>query len=145
MKCAICKKPLSNPESIKRGIGPICWNKSIANAIRKENEEGQAPILDIPFEGDVVCKRTEKGACVNIPQLEIRHSPTGFEWGYGGSGPADLALNVLMLFTDRTNAYQLHQQFKWEFISILPREGGVIKGDEIRGWLKAHEEQGVLF
>lgn len=23
------------------------------------------------------------------------HSPTGFEWGYGGSGPADLALSIL--------------------------------------------------
>lgn len=29
-------------------------------------------------------------------RLEIRsHSPTGFEWGYGGSGPAQLALAIL--------------------------------------------------
>lgn len=25
----------------------------------------------------------------------VVHSPTGFEWGYGGSGPADLALSIL--------------------------------------------------
>ena len=25
----------------------------------------------------------------------VYHSPTGFEWGYAGSGPADLALNIL--------------------------------------------------
>jgi len=25
----------------------------------------------------------------------IHDSPTGFEWGYGGSGPADLALSIL--------------------------------------------------
>lgn len=25
-----------------------------------------------------------------------RHSPTGFEWGYGGSGPADLARSLLI-------------------------------------------------
>src|SRR5207302_1533158 len=24
------------------------------------------------------------------------HSPDGFEWGYGGSGPADLALAILI-------------------------------------------------
>jgi hypothetical protein len=26
----------------------------------------------------------------------VRHSPTGFEWGYGGSGPADLARCLLL-------------------------------------------------
>ena len=27
------------------------------------------------------------------PRLDLRnHSPSGFEWGYGGSGPAQLAL-----------------------------------------------------
>lgn len=25
----------------------------------------------------------------------VRHSPTGFNWGYGGSGPADLARSLL--------------------------------------------------
>lgn len=26
----------------------------------------------------------------------VRHSPTGFSWGYGGSGPADLARSLLI-------------------------------------------------
>jgi hypothetical protein len=39
--------------------------------------------------------------------LELRldlfnHSPTGFEWGYGGSGPAQLALAILALSPRRT-------------------------------------------
>ena len=30
------------------------------------------------------------------PRLDLaNHSPTGFEWGYGGSGPAQLALALL--------------------------------------------------
>src|SRR5262245_4369364 len=30
------------------------------------------------------------------PRLELaNHSPTGFEWGYGGSGPAQLALAMV--------------------------------------------------
>lgn len=30
------------------------------------------------------------------PRLDLRnHSPTGFEWGYSGSGPAQLALAIL--------------------------------------------------
>jgi len=30
-----------------------------------------------------------------LPHI-IRHSPTGMEWGYGGSGPADLARSILI-------------------------------------------------
>ena len=30
----------------------------------------------------------------NVPYLVIHHSPTGFAWGYSGSGPSDLGLNV---------------------------------------------------
>jgi hypothetical protein len=26
----------------------------------------------------------------------VKHSPSGFSWGYGGSGPADLALSILV-------------------------------------------------
>lgn len=33
------------------------------------------------------------------PRLDLRnHSPTGFAWGYGGSGPAQLALAILADF-----------------------------------------------
>ena len=24
-KCSVCNKPLSNPKSVERGIGPVCW------------------------------------------------------------------------------------------------------------------------
>src|SRR5579862_9119212 len=34
----------------------------------------------------------------NVPWSVVSHRPSGFEWGYGGSGPADLALNILNWF-----------------------------------------------
>lgn len=47
---------------------------------------------------DVTCTRGEDGTVTcSIPQKHKHHSPTGFEIGYGGSGPADLALNILAL------------------------------------------------
>ncbi|HVM96244.1 MAG TPA: DUF6166 domain-containing protein, partial [Candidatus Acidoferrales bacterium] len=49
---------------------------------------------------DVVIQRERDGTVhVNIkaPRL-VYHSPTGYEYGYGGSGPSDLALNVLEEF-----------------------------------------------
>jgi hypothetical protein len=47
----------------------------------------------------------------------VRHSPTGFEWGYGGSGPADLARALLLDATGSTEAYM---DFKWSVIANLP-------------------------
>jgi len=31
----------------------------------------------------------------------VRHSPDGFQWGYGGSGPSDLALSIMTDFSKR--------------------------------------------
>ena len=63
---------------------------------------------------DVICRR-EAGRTIveGISQEWVWHSPTGFEWGYGGSGPADLALNILLKATgDRDFSAQHHQAFK---------------------------------
>ena len=38
------------------------------------------------------------GVFTNVPHIVTHHSPTGFEFGYGGSGPADLALNVCQAY-----------------------------------------------
>ena len=61
-------------------------------------------------------------------QIVTYHSPDGIEWGYPGSGPADLALSILAdyfeetpeqvlgalksLWASRSKAAALHQRFK---------------------------------
>jgi hypothetical protein len=45
------------------------------------------------------------------------HSPDGFNWGYGGSGPSQLALAVLLAVTGNPGHYQ---EFKWRIIAALP-------------------------
>ncbi len=40
------------------------------------------------------------------------HSPTGFEWGYEGSGPAQLALAILAYEYDKDIAIKYYQDFK---------------------------------
>jgi hypothetical protein len=142
MRCSICHRPLSDPESVERGIGPICWKKILAKNTQSENPDQHL----IPgFDGDVICKRGEGwNILTNIPQVEVYHSPSGFEWGYGGSGPADFALNILMLFTDKKTAYALHQAFKWDFIAAMPKEGGTIKGDDIKRWIEYQKAEHEL-
>lgn len=53
------------------------------------------------------------------PSLELaQHSPTGFSWGYHGSGPAQLALAVLLhLGATEAEAMRWYQHFKTQFVS----------------------------
>lgn len=54
-------------------------------------------------------------------QKVFNHSPDGFNWSYGGSGPAQLALAVLLEVTnDRNIAMANYQRFKWKVIAALP-------------------------
>ena len=87
---------------------------------------------------DIVCRRGADGAAVvkGICQTWVWHSPTGFEWRYGGSGPADLALNILLATTaDRDFAACHHQAFKWRFVASLTRSGGTIRTDAVLDWI----------
>ncbi len=72
-------------------------------------------------------------------QQLVNHSPDGFNWGYGGSGPAQLSLALLLLFVSEENAIQLHQNFKWKYIATLPEGDFKIDSEQIetmRTWMK---------
>jgi hypothetical protein len=49
------------------------------------------------------------------PSLKVRqHSPTGFEWGYAGSGPAQLTLALMLHATgDVDLSERCYQWVKW--------------------------------
>jgi hypothetical protein len=72
-----------------------------------------------------------------LRQRIVRHSPTGLEFGYGGSGPADCAANVLALILPMKEAWRLHQDFKSAFVARLPRDGGTVEMVEVRAWVEA--------
>lgn len=80
-------------------------------------------------------------AQTNVPHKLVRHSPSGFEWGYGGSGPADLALNILLMFMSKSQAELLYQSFKWDVVANIPREGKEIDEDEVNAWIRAHQSR----
>lgn len=67
------------------------------------------------------------------PRFDLRnHSPNGFEWGYEGSGPAQLALTLLAHHLgDDERALALHQEFKREVIAVLAFAGWTLTGEEI--------------
>jgi len=108
-------------------------------------------------QGDVRIWREADGEVHASVAHLAHHSPSGFECGYGGSGPADLALSILAAFaptradgpTERLYkgarcsrfAWMHHQRFKWELIATLPKEGGVLRAADIREWIAARETE----
>lgn len=63
------------------------------------------------------------------------HSPDGFSWGYGGSGPSQLALAILLeAGLSDEEATRLHQSFKWEFIAALPQHKDWTLDVDVRAW-----------
>lgn len=77
-----------------------------------------------------------------------RHSPDGFEWGYGGSGPSDLALSIMTDYFRRRNsrdaiaaAGKIYQDFKWTFIAPILSDGWKIEEQQITDWLT---DQGIV-
>lgn len=58
-------------------------------------------------------------------RLDLRnHSPEGFEWGYNGSGPAQLSLALLSDYLgDSQEALELYQELKRAVVAGLPHPG----------------------
>ena len=93
-------------------------------------------------QGFVEAVELKPGYSLNI----ANHSPTGFEWGYAGSGPAQLALALLLdalAFADpegdkRTRehiAKRNYQAFKAVHVQNWPKQGWTMSVDEILTWL----------
>ncbi len=93
-----------------------------------------------------VCDSTGQNVYRNAQKLRpfdsqqlFNHSPTGFEWGYGGSGPAQLALALLLDATgDPETALRLHQDFKRAVVGDFGDEWELTQG-EIIAWVNIKE------
>jgi hypothetical protein len=90
----------------------------------------------------------------NVPHLVVHHSPDGWDFGYTGSGPADLALNIVEWQLQREHyrgeritcfdgtcfraAWEMHQEFKRTF---LARDRQVIRIPlrALAAWVAQHK------
>lgn len=132
------------------------------------------PVPSRPWDADVRIWRDgiSIAPCgASVPWTVIWHSPDGWNFGYAGSGPADLALNILNAFvpprvlsedeletdeefvegeTDPVRCYQgvcsrfaarWHQDFKWEFIAPLQAPGGTLAAEMIKSWIESRRQR----
>lgn len=76
---------------------------------------------------------------LNLPKHVIQHSPDGFAWGYGGSGPAELARCLLLEVMGQDHGDKWHyQDFKDEFVAKWD-DGWAISDVDIKQWVKLQE------
>ena len=71
-------------------------------------------------------------------QKVCNHSPDGFNWSYGGSGPAQLALAIMIQMAGEGVAERAYQDFKWDVISKLPEADFELTVGEVWDWMKAY-------
>lgn len=64
------------------------------------------------------------------------HSPDGFAWGYPGSGPAQLALAILLRYIPANIAQEHYQDFKREYLVALPPDSDFDITINIYEWLE---------
>lgn len=75
-------------------------------------------------------------------RIDLRsHSPTGPEWGYSGSGPAQLALALAAdALGDDERAQDVYQQLKFRVVAKLPKDGWNLSQRTILATINAIEQ-----
>lgn len=102
------------------------------------------------YVGFMIRRDPNLGVITNVPHYCVHHSPTGYEFGFGGSGPADLALNMVEYMLVQENwkestvslwkgkcfdtSWRLHQETKWYWIASI-RHDIVIPYQDFRDWI----------
>lgn len=70
-------------------------------------------------------------------RFEIRHSPDGFQWGYSGSGPTELARAILLAVIprdDRVRHPRCYRTFRDRFISRIKADEFTLDSKEVEEW-----------
>lgn len=71
-------------------------------------------------------------------QKLCNHSPDGFNWSYGGSGPSQLALALaLELLPAERDAMCSYQQLKSDVVARLPASDFELKVQTLLDWVRS--------
>jgi|GEM_PF-1626876 len=77
------------------------------------------------------CSVTVDGKRLDCRYDLLSASPAGFEWNYGGSGPAQLAIALLAHAFNDHFATTHYQRFKRDVVAELPEDGWTLTKIEI--------------
>jgi hypothetical protein len=97
------------------------------NTVYRGRRDRAAPVseeLEVTVDGEPLAKRYDL----------LSASPSGFETGYNGSGPAQLAIAILAHAYDDEFAREWYQQFKRDVVATLPENGWTLTKADLDEW-----------
>jgi hypothetical protein len=102
-------------------------------------EYNRTIISNLPECIDILALAETRVVYLNGNRLDVKksqfvrnHSPDGFNWGYGGSGPSQLALAILLEFLPNAYAQNLYQEFKFRVVSTWQCNQTVVAKVQLR-------------
>jgi hypothetical protein len=103
-------------------------------------------IGDVNTREVTVITRSDVGGTVRPLEHHVRHSPDGFAWGYGGSGPSELARCILLDHFSSLDPPEreervepVYQDFKFSLIAPMAQdEDFKLTSFDIERWFEAH-------
>ena len=69
------------------------------------------------------------------------HSPDGFQWGYGGSGPADLARSMCAEVMGHVPSGAIYQHVKFELIAPITEDEFELPASRVLDSIARAQEQ----
>lgn len=137
-KCRVCGRILKRAPWSVWGIGPICAKRGGIHDELGRKLDGNNGDQIVPYDGGDIwierlsaetvtgqnmqtemLKHSASGCRTNVPAQILTKSPSGFNFGYGGSGPSEFARNICLLFCKHADdAYAVFQDFKWKFVAV---------------------------
>ena len=73
---------------------------------------------------------------------DLRLHSAEFNWGYGGSGPAQLSLALAFeILGDEDEAQDVYQQLKRKVVGRLPEDGWTLSEDELRRVIREIQQE----
>ena len=102
-----------------------------------------ATYTGVPTEAGVtVAREDDRGKVVPLRlRHDVRAHADGFEWGYAGGGPAQLALAILSDAVGTEKALPCYQRFKFQVIAKLPSDGWELSRDDVLGWYRRYASE----
>jgi hypothetical protein len=104
----------TNADDVK--LNPKLWSVALAYAPQPRFIMDGKVYEGVESEGEVMV--LVDGMRPLAPRYDLRnHSPSGFAWGYNGSGPAQLALAIMADAVGDADAVVAYQEFKARVVS----------------------------
>jgi hypothetical protein len=132
--CRAFNVPHSNDERRAREERVMYCDIVLAGNVRSGNKEYYGRRLGPENELPDVIVTVDGNPLPHV----VHHSPTGYEWGYCGSGPADLARSILANYFGKTQLWfvdNFYQLFKEAFVARFGDEW-FIRGCDIDQWFR---------